>query len=131
MGNSRKPQPKKAVFDPINVTKRDLINIEKIILKRVDPGDFYIGVNEKFSKGVPFPHWEYEFDTARHMNPWPEKVKVIEVKIKRPNLFVRFEKRKTTVHSARVYSRGGELRAVDRIFDDIVNYTIKGSLKIE
>lgn len=93
-------------------TRADLVNIEKIVLKRIEPADHYVTVANKLEK----------ISSARYLPNDVKYFRNIEIRFVAPNIHVRFKRFSTEVFVQRIYSKGYRLKSVDECFSEIVKY---------
>lgn len=93
-------------------TKKDLANIERIVLKRIEPADHY----------VQYANSPDKLSSARFLSNSIKYFRNIEVRFTAPNIRVAFKRFKTEVFAQRIYSKRYRLEAVDEAFTEIVKY---------
>lgn len=100
------------------VTKKMLKDIEKIILKRTEPKDHWVGIGRP--KGI----WRSEYSKYDFAKDIPSKKLYLwaSVNTKARNISVKFTPFTSSVTVQRVYAKGKELDALNTVADELSRY---------
>ena len=98
-------------FGRYDFTLRDIINIEKIILRNITPSDFYVEI-----KGGK------KFSSARYIPESDTEVSYLYMKSQAPNVSIEISPRKITLSVQRMYSKNEKLDSLNKIADLVTEY---------
>jgi hypothetical protein len=93
-----------------DLNKRDLINIEKIILKRVKPRDFYIKIGKR-SKLIE--DTRETSSSARYIHERSNTINYLDIRSVSPNIIIKFKPHSTEIIMQKIYSKGEKLREIE------------------
>lgn len=102
----------------VNVTKKILMDVEKIILKRITPADHWVTIDKP--KGF-LGNEIRKYDWARQV-PNDFSTRWASIRTKGRSVRVEFTPRKTIVIIQRIYAKGEELNSLNSISDEILIY---------
>lgn len=112
-------------FGTFDLTKVDLVNLEKLILDNItltDRSDHYVGLGRSKEWFVPAKH---VYSSARYIPDKPRVYHRAEIRVKVPNILVAFSSRKTEVFVAREYYKGNVLNRQSIVAKEIEKYLEK------
>lgn len=104
------------------LNKRDLVNIEKIILKRINPSDYYvaIGVFDSMKNKS-----NLVFSSARYISKKNKTYHRALIKCVSPNIEIKFKSYSTHIIIPRRYYKNKILKEIDNCQEEISLY-LKG-----
>ena len=106
-------------FGTYDIDVQDLKNLEKIVLKRIKPGDSWVGIGKP--KGWFF-EFDYEFDRAALIPKSKFAMRYLELKFKVPNVRITFKPHSTKLSVQRAYYKGEKLKQLDEIGREVEKY---------
>ena len=108
-------------LNSLNITNRDLINLEKIILKRIKPTDFTVIIGKP--KGL-YGRGAVIFSSARYIPDETIVYRYAELRAKAPNLSVRITPRSSEIVLQRIYQKGEDLKMQYEIASELEKYLV-------
>lgn len=115
----------KIELKPIEIHKRQLTNLEKIMRKRLKSKDFTVTFKRKILlKQLE----EVVISSARYMQHIPAFTTEIEVASRSPNVWVVLSKRRTTIGAQRIYDKGESLAKIEEAVRELEKYIKQQSL---
>lgn len=106
-------------FEGFSPTKVDLVNFEKIVLKRVKPKDHSIRIS---TKKLLFKRDEKVYSSARYLPNNGVDIYKGELRFNSPNISIYFNKKRTKILVQRVYSKDLELGYMNEIYEQFLDY---------
>ena len=108
-------------FGTFDITKRDLINLEKIILKRVEPVHCLVTIGK--SKGLT-DESDIKYLSARYIKATSEIFHHATIKTTQPNIRIEFKPFSSTVTVQRIFSKDKSLANLDEIAQELHRYLL-------
>lgn len=124
MNKKRGRRPIITELGTYDIDRRDLINIEKIIKKRIKSVDYFVEIGKP--KGMP-PYREINFSSVKDIPRNNKVIRHLKIRTKSPNLSVTFSSHSTLVTAQRVYSKGERLKSINDTIAEIEKYFLQVS----
>jgi len=106
-------------LETYELTKRDIVNLEKIILKRIQPSDHFVEVGKR--KGL-FRSSDNTYSGARYIPKLDKTFSYLEIITKSPNISVTFTPRTTSISVPRRYYKDELLKQLDEAAAELKKY---------
>ena len=104
-----------------DVTKRDLVNLEKIILKRIEPVHFLVSIGR--STGIT-DETDNKYVSARYITKSPNVYNRVIIKTTQPNIKIEFKPFSTIITVQRIFSKDETLANLDEIAQELHRYLL-------
>ena len=103
------------------ITKLNLVNLEKIILKRVEPVHFLVTIGK--TKGVR-DETDYKYVSARYIKESSSVYHHATIKTTQPNIKIEIKPSSTNITVQRIFSRDESLDNLDEIASELNKYLL-------
>lgn len=101
------------------LTRKDIINLEKIILKRLSPSDHYVLIGRQKSTDKDPSR---TFSSARYLPKTNRVISYLRIEVRSPNISVEFTPYTTMINAQRIYSKGERLDKIHETVDELNKY---------
>ena len=121
MNTNRQRELTSIKLGTFDVTKRDLVNPEKIILKRVEPVHVLVTVGKPM--GIT-EETDHKYVSARYVNASTSIYHHARIKTTQPNIVIEFKPFSTTITVQRIFSKDEALANLDEVARELHKYLL-------